>query len=90
MVDAVSYCDEPWPMSLADDDVVYHWYSGDEWSNELTTLLDTLESPVMIEGDRYVWHGEYDYRIEIDSAGDWVRNQRGFPPPECEGMECTC
>ena len=90
MVDAVSYCDEPWAMSMEDDDVVHHWYGGDNRANELTTLLNTLEAPPIIEDDRFVWIGEYDYRIEIHSAGDWVRNQRGFPPPECEGMECTC
>ena len=90
MVDAVSFCDEPRPMSLQDDDVVHYWYAGDHNSNELTTLLNTLESPYRIEAGRYVWEGMYDYRIEIDATGAWVRNQRGFPPPDCEGMECTC
>ncbi len=90
MVDAVSDCDEPWPMSLQDDDVVHHWYSGDRDADELTIMLDTLESPYRIDNDRYVWVGQYDYRIEIDVNGAWVRNQRGFPPPSCEGMECTC
>jgi hypothetical protein len=90
MVDAFSYCDEPWPMSLQDDDVVHYWYAGDRAVDELTTLLETLESPYRTEADSYVWVGEYDYRIEIDQGGAWVRNQRGFPPQECEGMDCTC
>ncbi len=90
MVDAISYCDEPWPMSLQDDDVVHHWYQGDHAFAELTTLLETLETPYRTEADSYLWVGEYDYRIEIDRSGAWVRNQRGFPPQECEGMDCTC
>lgn len=53
-------------------------------------MLDTLESPYRMADERYVWVGPYDYSIEIDINGAWVRNQRGFPPPECEGMECTC
>jgi len=90
MVDAISYCDEPWPMSIQDDDVVHHWYAGDRSGNELSIMLDTLDSPYQIADQRYVWVGPHDYRIEIDADGAWVRNQRGLPPPECEGMECTC
>jgi hypothetical protein len=90
MVDAISYCDEPWPMSVQDDDVVHHWYAGDRSGNELSIMLDTLESEYQIADGRYVWVGPFDYRIEIDAAGAWTRNQRGLPPPECEGMECTC
>lgn len=90
MVDGNTTCDEPWPMSVEDDDPVSYWYHGDANNEELHVMLDTLDQPFTEEDDRYVWEDGHGYRIEIGTDGTWLLDWRQFPQAPCEGMDCTC